>query len=148
MWIYNPQIKVQERVMTIFAERLKQVMEEYHISQSDLSRMTGIGRSRICQYLSGKFEPRVSSLKAIADALGVQMEYLLGNIPQYEETLSVPVAANLLNIRPQQLREQLKSRKVPFGYAVLRNGKYQYFISPKKFEEFLKTKGKHENEKV
>lgn len=126
--------------MNIFAEKLKEVMDERHISQADLSRLTGIGRSRICQYLSGKFEPKVSSLVAIADALGVPMEYLLGQAPQYEETMSVPKVAAMLNIRPQQLRQDLKSRKVPFGYAVLRNGRYQYFISQKKFEEFMERK--------
>lgn len=134
--------------MKIFAERLKEVMEEHHISQSDLARMTGIGRSRICQYLSGKFEPKISSLKIIADALDVPSDYLIDVIPTYEETLSVPVVASLLQINPQQLREQLKSRKVPFGYAVLRNGRYQYFISSKKFEEFLIKKGNTKNEKI
>lgn len=87
-------------------------------------------------------------MKIIADAIDVPSDYLIGVIPTYEETLSVPVVASLLQINPQQLREQLKLRKVPFGYAVLRNGRYQYFISSKKFEEFLIKKGKHENEKI
>ena len=40
-----------------FAEKLQELMIEQDISQTQLSEMTGIGRSSISQYLSGKNEP-------------------------------------------------------------------------------------------
>lgn len=40
-----------------FAEKLKVLMGELDLSQSKLSDLTGIGKSSISQYLSGKNEP-------------------------------------------------------------------------------------------
>lgn len=40
-----------------FSEKLKNLMSELGLSQSKLSDLTGIGKSSISQYLSGKNEP-------------------------------------------------------------------------------------------
>ena len=58
-----------------FAEKLKNLMKELDISQSKLSDLTGIGKSSISQYLSGKNEPSDARKKEIALALGVQEDY-------------------------------------------------------------------------
>ena len=52
-----------------FAERLKEVMKEQNLSQSDLSHLTGIGRSSISQYLSGRNIPTLQRQENIAIAL-------------------------------------------------------------------------------
>lgn len=40
-----------------FSERLKQAMVERNMTQAELSALTGIGKSSISQYVSGKNEP-------------------------------------------------------------------------------------------
>ena len=55
----------------MFARRMKQAMIDQGIAQSVLSDMTGIGRSSISQYLSGKNKPGQKHLSAIAEALNV-----------------------------------------------------------------------------
>ncbi|WP_141721177.1 helix-turn-helix domain-containing protein, partial [Staphylococcus aureus] len=44
--------------MNSFKDRLKQIMSERKISQSELSRRTGIGRNSISDYLNGKYEAK------------------------------------------------------------------------------------------
>ena len=58
-----------------FAEKLKALMGELDLSQSKLSDLTGIGKSSISQYLSGKNEPSKDRKKEIARKLGVQEDY-------------------------------------------------------------------------
>lgn len=40
--------------MNAFSERLKKAMDEQKVTQSDLASKTGLGKSSISQYLSGK----------------------------------------------------------------------------------------------
>lgn len=120
-----------------FADRLKQAMKEQMVSQADLSKITGISRSRISQYHSGIYTPRRGAIKQIADALNVPVCWLIGEIEETEPSVSLPYAAKLMNVLPQMLREGLKNRKYPFGYAVKKsNGRFRYYISPKRFTEF------------
>lgn len=58
-----------------FANKLKNLMDELNLTQTKLSNLTGIGKSSISQYLSGKNEPSKSRKKEIARALGVQETY-------------------------------------------------------------------------
>ena len=58
-----------------FSEKLKNLMSELGLSQSKLSDLTGIGKSSISQYLSGKNEPSKDRKKEIARTLGVQDDY-------------------------------------------------------------------------
>lgn len=60
-----------------FADKLKNLMTELGLSQSKLSELTGIGKSSISQYLSGKNEPSKERKKEIARALGVQESYFM-----------------------------------------------------------------------
>ena len=126
----------------MFARRMKQAMIDQGIAQSVLSDMTGIGRSSISQYLSGKNKPGQKHLSKIAEALNVAEAWLSGEIK--EETtigkytnLPVAIAAKLMNKSKQFVRVGLQQGKLPFGYAVKIGGnKFTYYISPKKFTEY------------
>lgn len=122
----------------MFADRLKQILREEFLSQSDLSAMTGISRARISMYCSGACYPRANAVKQIAEALHVPAGWLTGEIREKEPSLSVPDVARSLGVLPQRLREGLKRRIYPFGYAVEKNGKYKYYISPTQFESYKK----------
>ena len=55
----------------MFADEVRQAMIEQNVSQSELCKVTGIGKSSISQYLSGKVEPTAQRKKKILDALGL-----------------------------------------------------------------------------
>lgn len=58
-----------------FADKLKKLMEDLDLTQGEIHKITGIGRSSISQYLSGKNEPSQMQKQEIARALGVQETY-------------------------------------------------------------------------
>lgn len=124
-----------------FAQRLKQTMLDRGITQTDLAKATGIGKSGISQYCSGKNIPRKNALNAIATALGVSSEWLCATDAPitrrgHPNRISVEVAAKLLGSGKQFVRQCLKNRDVGYGHAVLMpSGKYEYMIYRKKFEE-------------
>ncbi len=64
--------------MSSFAENLRAAMAERSITQAELSKRTGISKSFISQYLSGKFKPREDKLTMLAQALGTTKGALLG----------------------------------------------------------------------
>ena len=76
----------------MFARRMKQAMIDQGIAQSVLSDMTGIGRSSISQYLSGKNKPGQKHLSKIAEALNVAEAWLSGEI---EEETTIGKYTNL-----------------------------------------------------
>ena len=51
--------------------------------QSDISRETGLPKSAISQYLSGKTEPKYKSLYKIAKAIKASPDWLSGNLQKY-----------------------------------------------------------------
>lgn len=73
------------------------------LTQSKLSDLTGIGKSSISQYLSGKNEPSKDRKQEIARALGVQETYFEMFEPaatvQHDGVVNLPVtlAAKLTN---------------------------------------------------
>ena len=64
--------------MNTFAERLKYAMEQADLKQSTLSELTGISKPSINQYRSGKNTPGPERVKALADAIGVTFDFLMG----------------------------------------------------------------------
>lgn len=60
------------------AERLREAMNLRNKKQVDLERETGINRSAISRYLSGKYEPKSKPIYELAKALDVSEQWLLG----------------------------------------------------------------------
>lgn len=123
-----------------FAEKLKGLMLELDLSQAKLSKLTGIGRSSISQYLSGKNEPSKSRKKEIARTLGVQDDYFEQFAPvaavQQSSAVNVPIslAAQLMGKSKEFVMQGLRDGVFPWGYAVKMKN-WSYFISSVKFTE-------------
>ena len=64
--------------VTSIANRLRTAMTLRNKKQSDLVRETEIGRSAICRYLSGEYEPKSKPIYELAKALDVSEEWLMG----------------------------------------------------------------------
>ena len=71
---------------TDFRFRLKQVMEERDISASELSRLSGVGKSDISNYLNGKYMPKQDKVFLLANALGVNPGWLMTGVEQRTES--------------------------------------------------------------
>lgn len=64
--------------MDTTSNRLKQVMEELDISQSELVRRTGINKGALSSYISGRYIPKQRAIYALASALDVSEPWLMG----------------------------------------------------------------------
>jgi transcriptional regulator with XRE-family HTH domain len=125
-----------------FAEKLKVLMGELDLSQSKLSDLTGIGKSSISQYLSGKNEPSKDRKKEIARKLGVQEDYFeAAATVQHDGVFNLPVtlAAKLMGKSKEWVKQGLRDGVFPWGYAVKLTN-WSYFISSVKFTEYTGIK--------
>ena len=70
---------------TQFINRLKAVMAEHKITQTELAKRTGIRQSSISDWLNNRYEPKQDKVYILANALNVSPAWLLGyddsNIP-------------------------------------------------------------------
>lgn len=134
--------------MNNFSSRLKQVMDERNMSQSELSALTGIGKPSISQYLSGKNEPKQEKTKKIAEALQVNDGWLMGmDVPMddaskddTEKNISVEKAAKIMGKSEDFIRVGLQRGILPFGSAVKLSSRWTYYINPKRFYEYVGQK--------
>ncbi|PTJ15920.1 LexA family transcriptional regulator [Staphylococcus simulans] len=104
--------------MNSFKNRLKQIMSERSISQSELSRRTGIGRNSISDYLKGKYEAKQDKVFELAKVLNVNEAWLMGfdiskdriindnDITTVYNQLTPPRQHNVLDFANKQLEEQ------------------------------------------
>lgn len=96
--------------MSDMATRIKQAMDFRGMKQVELCELTGIGKSSISTYLSGEYEPKQRNLFKIAEALQVNVAWLIGqDAPMLEENtnhVSSTVAPS--NGDLSALREQLR----------------------------------------
>ena len=78
---------MQTALISTFPERLRSIMDETGIRQTDLCDKAGIGKSAMSQYLHGAFIPKQTKLSAIAEALGVSEGWLMGyDVPRVRST--------------------------------------------------------------
>ena len=89
--------------MNTIAERIKFAMEVRKMRQVELVQKTGISKGAFSSYLSGNYNPKQDKLELIADALDVNIDWLLGkSVPMQIPTkgegvkFSVSMGKNLL----------------------------------------------------
>ena len=133
-----------------FAKNLKAIMGEQNLNQTDLSNLTGIGKSSLSQYLSGQNVPHRRRVAVIAAALGVSPGRLNQALQKEscddpeiitDQKVSVAVAARRLGKSQQFVRIALQNGAAPFGFATKGAGStYDYHISPKLLDEYIGEK--------
>ena len=124
-----------------FASRLKSLMAERNISQSELALKIGKGKSSVSQYLSGKNIPKMDVQEKIAEVLGCTVDFLNSNKEINTNTdsrnVSVSECARMLGKSEQFVRVALQTGAAPFGFAVKNKSTYSYHISRKKLDEYV-----------
>lgn len=73
----------------IFSARLKEQMQSMGISAAELSRRSGISKSRISQYMHGAYKPSGDALIKLASVLACSEEYLLGGVKSQNKKLKI-----------------------------------------------------------
>lgn len=80
------------------------------------------------------------------DVLKMVYDEILRNDADYGR-ISVKEAAEIMNTSQQFIRVGLQQKALPFGAAVKISSQYTYYISPKKFYEFVGKPKKHTKER-
>lgn len=71
----------------VFAERLKELRTEAHMTQVELAKQLGIGQSSYADWERGKKNPTQENLMKIAQFFDISLDYLVGNIDEKEDGL-------------------------------------------------------------
>ena len=128
----------------MFSDNLRKAMLAKGYNIAELSRMTGIGKPSISQYLSGKNKPSEKRIRELAEALEVDSTELdTGKIdPSKIKTeqgvynLPVKTAAELMGVSLDFVYNGLRDGVLPFGWAVKNSSIWTYYISSAKFTEY------------
>lgn len=129
-----------------FNEKLKQAMQQLGITQAQVVGMTGIGKSSISQYISGKNVPTEQRQKDIAVSLGLASDYFekesaVAKVNIKADGDSVPridvaVVAKLMHMNHNTIRKGLQDGVFPWGYAIKTSeNRWCYFINAVSFQE-------------
>jgi transcriptional regulator with XRE-family HTH domain len=127
----------------MFKEKLNQAMVDLKLSQSKLCELTGIGKSSISQYLSGKNVPTEDRQREMAEALGLNSNYFEEELENKESVSYTTIkkllpeqAGKLMGISKDTVRKGLQDGTFPWGYAVKTSpNRWTYFINAQKFSE-------------
>ena len=70
-----------------FAERLKALRKQAHLTQVELAKRLGIGQSSYADWERGKKNPTQENLIRLAQILNVSVDYLVGNSEEKSDEL-------------------------------------------------------------
>lgn len=110
--------------MNIFVKRMKLEMERKNITAAELSRRTGINKSSISEYLSGKFLPKQTKTFLIATALGVTPAYLMGADSDIEPVPSLSTTDQTLLSDFHKLNSYGQEKALDYIHDLTENAKY------------------------
>ncbi len=69
-----------------FSERLRRIMEERGLTQSELAQLSGVSKSSISRYLSGAWKAKQDTIYDMARVLQVSEAWLMGYDVSKERT--------------------------------------------------------------
>ena len=90
-----------------FSKRLKQAIQISNMKQSELVSKTGIPKSSISSYLSGKYIPKQTNIYKLANALNVNPVWLMGKELEISEQSNNLNLTNILKNTELENIEQL-----------------------------------------
>lgn len=91
------------------AERIKEIMKMYGIKQSEFCERTGLNKSIVSLYVSGKREPAQDNIFIIAQAFNVEPAWLMGYDVPMNNKISAENAQLVNKIRnDKELTDALK----------------------------------------
>lgn len=129
----------------MFAKKLKEALDYANMTQAQLAVKSGLTKSSISQYMSGKHMPNPKAIKAISASLDLPETYFTNETEQIHETnkrlpirLTTKQAAKLMGVGSEIIRINLQNGKLPFGHAMIGKGvRYTYSINTKQFMKYV-----------
>ena len=126
----------------MFKDKLKDAMQELRLNQTKLCQLTGVNKSSICQYLSGRNVPSEDRRRKMALSLGLPEEYFDAE-PVYTgptvPKLTPKEVAKIMGVSEKTIGKGLREGVFPWGYAIPPEegdgGKWFYFINARRFAE-------------
>lgn len=108
--------------MAAFADMLTYFRRQSGLSQKELSEKTGVSRSAIGMYESGKRKPDFETLETIADYFNINMDTLLGRT-----TVSPPPSLPLQRLTQalDQLNDEGQAKLIDYADDLVSSGRYQ-----------------------
>lgn len=104
--------------MSIFSERISELMKINRLSQKELAAKVGVTESAMSYYVKGERTPRSDVLSRIAKTLGTTTDYLLGNtsevIPNSADGELQYLQRNLGKLNTEQLKRAETMLKAAF----------------------------------
>lgn len=94
--------------MTDFQIRLRKAMDEKSISASELSKISGVDKGSLSNYINGKYAPKQDKVFRIAKALGVDAGWLMtGDEPRQIKPMpsSMPFHPDVIKILDERITE-------------------------------------------
>lgn len=76
----------------IFQKRLQEAIKSSGLTQSEVSKRSGISRGSITDYLKGRYEAKQDKVYDLAKVLGVRSDWLMGfNVPKVERNSTTTI---------------------------------------------------------
>ena len=124
-----------------FINRLKSIMKERKITQTELAKRTGIRQSSISDWLNERYEPKQDKVYIIAKALNVSPAWLLGydeNIPTNEQSTNY-----YLDAETAEYAEMLRTRpEMRMLFSASRGISKEEMQEAVNYIEFIKSRNK------
>lgn len=99
----------------MFAERLKELRKEAHLTQIELAKRLGIGQSSYADWERGKKNPTQENLIKIAQFFNVPLDYLVGNSDKKDELDNIELLFRMNSIGlTNQEKEIFKKELIEF----------------------------------
>ena len=96
-----------------FSERLRHIMEERGMTQSELAQLSGVSKSSISRYISGAWKGKQDTVYNLAHVLNVSEAWLMGyDVPMERQQPAQSAATSFVGTIPNLLPLP-KTRKVP-----------------------------------
>lgn len=122
-----------------FINRLKSIMKERKITQTELAKRTGIRQSSISDWLNDRYEPKQDKVYIIAKALNVSPAWLLG----YDDTASNQSEGYYVDPETAEYAEYLRTRpEARLLFSASRGISKEDMQKAVEYIEFLKSKYK------
>lgn len=104
--------------MSVFSERVSELMRRYKLTQKDLAAKAGVTESAMSYYVKGERTPRSDVLTRMAKALNTTTDYLLGatldSSPNLDQNDLQYLQRNLGKLDQEQLKRAEKILKAAF----------------------------------
>lgn len=128
------------KIVSNIAERMIKAMQLRNLKQTDIVKLTGIGKSSISTYLTGEYEPKQRNIYKIAQALNVSEAWLMG--------YDVPMERISTTTNNSKTNEELSDiRMASYNGVDLKDMSDEEIEEIKQFVTFVRSKRNHDKQK-